>query len=395
MYKTIVTLLKTNKFIYLINSGIKSKLLSIRSEIVRNKNNKACKRSNIEYKEEKVIEDIRQRLKKNLNLNIHNSSNKKLNVFWIGTNYDQDFSGMIQELGKLCDLRIYYRNKNTYGFVSNTNKDLAIVKRENDISILESVRIANEQAPIDIIIGQFWANYISSSTLKSIKEMGIIIINISMDDRLPEMWKPNSGAQGLGDSQDLVLTTMKESCEWYEQRGISSIYWQLASSGNIFFPNDYKDIDVSFIGNNYGYRGKLISHLLNNNIKVEAYGNGWPNGYANQTKSREILSRSKISIGVGTIGHSRKITTMKLRDFDVPMSGAVYITTFSHELQELYKKNEEIMFYRSPDELKEKINYLLNNNKELEKIGQNGRNRALLEHSWEHRFNFIFDIING
>ena len=61
------------------------------------------------------------------------------------------------------------------------------VRRLNDEALIEQVSRAQADGYIDFLIGQMWAHIFSEDTLLKVRELGIPIINIAMDDRLPSL----------------------------------------------------------------------------------------------------------------------------------------------------------------------------------------------------------------
>ncbi len=392
----IKNILKKVKFFVKINAFLKALLYSFQTKNLESFYQQRAKSGRISYSQDEAVKLFRQTIDHRLNKQNWIQNSSKPNVYWIGTNWDQDNSGLLNGLKECSNLRMFFRPNGEYGFISNISQygvenTIALNNRE----ISEAVILEHQKQSIDIIIGQMWANYISQDVLAKFKEMGIIVINISMDDRLPEMWMMNkkTGTLGLKDGLDLVLTTAKETCLWYRVEGIPAIYWPLASCPKVFGSINARDIDISFIGNKYGYRGEIIEGLKASGIKIEAFGNGWDNGYVNAEEAANILSRSKMSLGIGTIGHTKSMLTLKLRDFDVPMSGALYITHRNKELYDLFVEDEEILFYSSIDELVQKVKLYLNHEDEMVRIAENSRKRALKDHSWGQRFEFLLKII--
>jgi len=104
-------------------------------------------------------------------------------------------------------------------------------------------------------------------------------------------------------------------------------------------------------------------------------------------------SRSKSNLGFSTCGNlqgQKKILQIRLRDFEVPMSGGFYLTEYMKELEEFYNIGTEIVCYRDPAELADKINYYLQHETAREAIRRAGYERCLREHTWQHRFSAAF-----
>ena len=52
--------------------------------------------------------------------------------------------------------------------------------------------------------------------------------------------------------------------------------------------------------------------------------------------------------------------------------------------------DKEIVTWGTPQDLNDKVFYYLKHEKEREDIAKEGQKRALKEHTWEHRFNMLF-----
>jgi spore maturation protein CgeB len=84
---------------------------------------------------------------------------------------------------------------------------------------------------------------------------------------------------------------------------------------------------------------------------------------------------------------------LKGRDFEIPMSGGLYLTEYHPELDRFYDIGSEIVTYRDFDDLVETIRCLLSNPEKADKIRRKGYERARREHSWEMRFEKIFQLL--
>lgn len=354
----------------------------------------------VHYEEDAAVARFRSRIR---DLR-HEGFPKKegdLRVFWVGSNRDQDESGFLQALRKIATV-IEFRNfKGGYGqwYWDQDGQvrvfDPAIVAL-NDRCLLEQVEAEMCGAGVDLLLGQMWANYISKEALGRVGALGVPIVNISMDDRLPDNWATRGGtrlgAVGLASVTDLVLTTSAEACAWYACEGCAAIFWPLASDPEVFSPkpDTQRDIDVLFIGNKYGVRANIIAGLRAKGIQVDSYGNGWPNGPSTAEESSALFKRARIVLGVGTVGHCDDIYTLKLRDFDAPMSGALYLTHRNLDLLKLYDEGKEIECYSSIDECARKIVYYLAHPEDLKRVSAAGHARALAQDTWNGRLTQTF-----
>jgi spore maturation protein CgeB len=219
-------------------------------------------------------------------------------------------------------------------------------------------------------------------------------------------------------------------------------------------PQDY---NVTFVGQAYGDRPKFIKSILEQGIDVRVWGHGWKNySFQQQVEKRSIdfskrlqsliqkniklanpkqlikniikriqtnnktqnliqlpneviggvlsdnelikmYSRSKINLGFSTCGNThatnQRIVQLRLRDFEVPMSGGFYMVEYMEELEEFFEVGKEIVCYTSIEDLIDKIQYYLKNDSEREAIRLRGHERCLRDHSWHRRFKSVFEQI--
>lgn len=191
-----------------------------------------------------------------------------------------------------------------------------------------------------------------------------------------------------------------------------------------------KIYEVSFVGSRHGNRGEMIKKIQEAGINVRCWGSGWPNGRVSQEKMMEIFSQSKICLNftknsgvlwkelahffVRRRMHDRKIMVnsparildnvkafpacmwnnqIKGRNFEIPGCGSFCLTEYAEDLERYYEIGREIECFSRPDEAVEKIRYYLAHEKEREEIAKAGYERTLRDHTYEKRFQEIFQGI--
>ena len=110
----------------------------------------------------------------------------------------------------------------------------------------------------------------------------------------------------------------------------------------------------------------------------------------------QLYSQARINLGFATVGDNRnapRVTQVRLRDFEVPMSGGFYLAEHSDELAVFFTPGVEIETWRTRAELLEKCRHYLTHDAERRAIAAAGRARALREHTWEHRFTAAFQTM--
>lgn len=141
---------------------------------------------------------------------------------------------------------------------------------------------------------------------------------------------------------------------------------------------------------------RRFASSLASNEKIRLPSNG-VGGILSDVDMIKMYSRSKINLGFSTCGATHltneRIVQIRLRDFEVPMSGGFYMVEYMEELEEFYEVGKEIVCYKSPEDLADKIKYYLTHETEREAIRQAGHRRAVAEHSWHKRFENVFQKI--
>lgn len=270
-------------------------------------------------------------------------------------------------------------------------------RRKLNDKLFNFVNELHSEEPVDIVISYLSGYHLLPGTIKKINSLGIVTSAFWLDDKLSfkgrydgEVYK---GAASVASSYDLNLTSATSSIiKYFVENGLA-IFWPEGANPDYYKPIDLPKIfDVSFIGARYGARGEYIEFLRKNNIQVTAFGAGWENGFVESRDMSRIYSQSKINIGFGGIGYSMEATCLKGRDFEVPMSGTVYLTTFDEDLEKVFRLGEHIFTYHNKEEMLEKVKFLLDHPDVCSKARMESRAHCLTNHTWAHRFNELFEI---
>jgi spore maturation protein CgeB len=394
--ESLKTWLKRFRLIYAVNALLKCYQLKRGIRKVTRYYEKKSAAEEKGYRESDAIAEFKTRHKQ-LNPSYSAKKNGDLSLFWVGASQAQDESGLLQALKRVGSVTIFHNSHGGYGpHYEIPGLHWLKVREINDASLIEQVEQTHGVQKIDFLIGQMWSHTYSEAVLLKVRSLGIPVINIAMDDRLPNLWLSKNGqrmgAVGLAAGVDITLTTAPEACGWYAVENMPAIFWPLASDKNLFAASSdaKKDIDVLFIGNRYGVRGKLIEYLRKHGVLVTCYGSGWSNGYVNAEKNIELSKRANIILGVGAIGHCSDVYTLKLRDFDALMTGALYITHRNPDLLEFFKEGVHLECYETPEELLSKLKFYLQRPDKSAGIGREGLYLVKNQHTWECRLSSTF-----
>jgi len=260
--------LKRNPFLWNVNACFKAMLTTRASMRIARSYADQARARGLVYSEAVALEHLRRKLTQR-GIRVSAVPRGQLRIFWAGLNWNQDNSGFLAALRTFGDVTCLHNAQGSYGWcfasadrvVSNYDAD---VVGSNDACLIEQIKKACSIGKIQIFMGQMWARVVSVQALEQIRKMGIITVNVSMDDRLPEHWGSYKGIRlgsvGLAGGLDLVLTSSPDCCVRYALEGCPAVFWPMASDPDRFkpFPEDQKRYDVSFIGGKYGQRARNI-----------------------------------------------------------------------------------------------------------------------------------------
>jgi spore maturation protein CgeB len=381
MLKQLNNILKTNKLIFNLNAHYKCKKVKKRyMNVVRY------------YNKKEALSSIDTLIDKNWG-NFRLDSNKP-KILWCGVVEQQDKSGFLQALEKIADVKYFTKENGDFGqyFYPYPDKDKSKTLNEKR---LESIFIENEKKGFipEIVMMQSWGRIIGTKKLSTLKEKyNFKLINIAMDDRHTFWIKddPKKGVAGLLPILDLALTTAPEAVQWYQKENVPALFFPEGSSLDFYHPlNIEKKYDVGFVGANYGYRKEIVQKIEKAGINITTFGKGWENGKLPLDKTNEFFNQCKIVLGAGTIGYCKDFFSLKLRDFDGPLSGSMYITTYNQDLEELFEEDELVM-YKTLDELVDKIKYNLENEQERKIIAKKGFEKVKNYYTYEQTLRKVF-----
>lgn len=260
------------------------------------------------------------------------------------------------------------------------NDELLALATSQDFDVLFEVTIHDEVAP---------------ETLRRISDAGITTIGWGCDDH----WRFEDFSRKYAPAFDFWVTTARSALPKFAAIGMAErvIRSQWAVEPTVYYPVDVpRDIDVSFVGQPHGNRREIIAWLASLGVRVSVFGYGWSGTGSAALRSRitheemiEVFSRSKVNLNLSNssvMGEQQ----IKGRVFEVPGCRGLLLTDAADDLELYYRDGEEIVIYRSPEDLIQKIRWLLEHDEEREAIAQAGYERTLREHTWRRRIDEVF-----
>jgi hypothetical protein len=268
-------------------------------------------------------------------------------------------------------------------------------------AMLEAFDAAYREEPVDVVVGYLSGSNTAPEVLERMARRGCAIVNFCFDDKLlfegvPLGGRP-SGPAPLASKVDLNLTNAPASLVKYAAHGGLALFWPQGAHPGLHRPVETPfEFDVSFVGGGYGWRPVFIRRLQRllapAGVEVACFGPRWPAGPLSDEEMVRLYSRSRINLGFGGVASSRRLTCLKGRDFEVPMSGGLYLTQQNPELERVFDVGREIVTYRDEAGCARTILDLLADPDRAAAIRRAGRARCLRDHTWERRWAQVFEL---
>jgi hypothetical protein len=254
-------------------------------------------------------------------------------------------------------------------------------------------------APVHVAFFYAGAADLDVALIDQLHQRGIWTVLLGLDDKSQLSEPPNSDVQGrqplVAKAVDLYWTTWRTGADLLWAQGARPWYAAPGADPGFFQPVSVpaRDIDVLWLGRLYGPRLALVRFLSAHGIRVESYGPGTPHGPVPFEEMLRLYSRAKVVLGMGGVGQTDQFKHLKGRDFEVPMAGAAYLTSFNPELVDHFGVGREILCYASLPECLDVLSWILPREARLTELREAARARCLREHTWESRFRHILGLL--
>jgi len=209
----------------------------------------------------------------------------------------------------------------------------------------------------------------------------------------------------IGKVVDTSLIVSRGQIDQYKKCGLKDVrFVQAGTLINRFFRKSDKERkelnnklshDIVFCANNCGnFPGhKLRNEVVNKLIqkygkKFALYGRGWPSGDYNRGVSpydeqNNIYNGSKIAISINNFNNVEMYFSR--RQLNAMACGTLTVSCYIPGLEEYFENGKDLVWFNTPDECMDLVDYYLKNQDLAEKIALNGAKKVREEHS---QYNF-------
>lgn len=291
---------------------------------------------------------------------------------------------LLNHSAKIFDYTKYMYRTKKFNLYNRFLDRVLYLKISNDINYALLNEVKKEHFDILVVLKGV---HISRNTLSELKNRIKYIVNWNPDD----FFNPLNSSRQLLDCfniYDCIFSPREHLFEEYRKFGAKNIkllnwyYLPKYEINGSIDKSEYSlyESSIVFIGTWSKRREKILTTLMNfENVKI--FGNGWNKASSNFQKKincnqpvfademSKIMFLSKININILTIENR---DTTNLRNFEIPAFKGFQIAEETSAIKKIFKNNEEIVLYNSPDELAEKCQYYLKNVEAYDKIKKQG-----------------------
>jgi len=263
-------------------------------------------------------------------------------------------------------------------------------------------RILNYNKP-DILLGHITSDHCEAKELMRLKESGIKTINIFFEGAHCF----DSCAKDIISCFDLWTDLYLPGMDRYAALGVKAVWLPVGINSDFVKMIEIKDyksrtIDVSFVGSCY-YSDcvDIMRRICDDGFNVQVCGPRWEDlssthpkavktfSITSQKEMYEIYANSKIVVNFSDVG-GPDLRILRGRDFEATACGAVLVTGIFPAMTRCFDCNEVFM-YKSQSDIPDLVKKILGDPVNSEIVAQRGRQRTLMEHTWQNRFEYLLD----
>jgi spore maturation protein CgeB len=161
--------------------------------------------------------------------------------------------------------------------------------------------------------------------------------------------------------------------------------------------------NLTLLGSMYPYRLKLVQELTEFDLSI--WGRGWKRSkdqkIIKKYRDRDIRGTQKtkaINASVISLNPHHPINDIygvNRRTYDIAACKAFQLADQKKDMESILKTGEEIICYKSMDDLKKLIVYYLDHPDERMEIAEAAYRRVIRDHTYDNRASHIIDIIKS
>lgn len=274
---------------------------------------------------------------------------------------------------------------------------------------IEIVNYACKVEP-DIIFFNLYKDQFYTKTLNKLKK-DYTTINWFGDDT----WRFDKFSKKYAPCFTYSVTTDKFALKKYKEINTKVILsqWAAIDDDEERKPFIKYEFDITFVGSYHPVRDWYIKEFRKAGLAVATFGPGWENGIVSLSRMKEIFRHSRINLNLSnsnsydvrylcsslkalyyTYRSPKNNAQIKARHFEIPCYGGFQLSEYVPGLDDYFTIGKEITCFKNVNEAIELSYYFLENEKERERLKEQGVESVKNKNSYQKRFEIIFEEID-
>lgn len=273
------------------------------------------------------------------------------------------------------------------------------------------IAIRNKQFAILLVDNK---SYLTANTLRYIKKLqpSVQIASLLTDDPFGKFTKSWKLLKRNAPLYDIFFVQRTVNIGELKERGARRVEICYRSFDPQFdrpveLPADdlkYYHAKVGFVGTYENIRASYIAYLIQNNMPITVIGNDWPGGEYWETikpfyrepsvfEEKYIKTINGMEIALHFLRHGNR-DEQDSRTFEIPACKVFMIAERSALHEQLFKEDEEAVFFSTKEELLQKVKFYMSHEQKREQIALSGYNRCFESgYTHEERMKAVIDKI--
>jgi len=177
--------------------------------------------------------------------------------------------------------------------------------------IIEEVKRAHSERPIDIFLSYFYNAHFDRSGFDEIHRLGIPTVNFYCNSIYQfEL------VSAIAPRVTFAWHAEKHARDAYKSVGANPVWVQMGADPNVYHPvaQQARQSRACFIGQRYADRERLLAALIIGQVPVDVYGSGW-NGHQTYADSKQRAAKAYLGREIVPMGSWKSYAQMARQNF--------------------------------------------------------------------------------
>lgn len=240
--------------------------------------------------------------------------------------------------------------------------------------------------------------HVWAETIDQVKKLGTTTLVWQVDTVFhPRIWPFVSQHNRAYDI--FIACEPDKTVQILKKRGFKHVLYMLGAADSFnmqFAQNHPKKYDITLIGTYHPLREKFLVALKDLDLHIWGWGKWHTSRVASSFEGKAVTQKEMLNIYkqskiVLNIGRSSKSTSpTNLRPFEAAQVGAFILVDYKKNLHRVFKLGKEIDTFKTPEELRQKVNYYLGAPVRRKAIAKSMFDRIKHDHTYEARVRSLF-----